>query len=238
MTDYLDLNVLDSIQADGFRNAKPFPWANPRELIRSDAWSILERDLPPLELFERRFDEERVAGQSPHDRYSLEYHEGLEVADSWQRFITELRSDAYRQPIARLLGVQKVEFRFHWHYTPTGCSVSPHVDAKREHGSHIFYFNGLDWDPGWGGETLLLDDGGRLPRSSAPEVTDFDRVLPADSFGNASLLFQGGGHGWHAVLPTRCPADRMRRVFIAVINPVSLFWKVRDRMIGKSIQRL
>ncbi|MDZ7783649.1 MAG: hypothetical protein U5K56_12190 [Halioglobus sp.] len=29
----------------------------------------------------------------------------------------------------------------------------------------------------------------------------------------------------------------MRRVFIVVVNPNSLFWKVRDRIIGKSIQR-
>ena len=34
-----------------------------------------------------------------------------------------------------------------------------------------------------------------------------------------------------------CPEGFMRRVFIVVINPVSLFWKTRDRLIGKTIQR-
>ena len=37
--------------------------------------------------------------------------------------------------------------------------------------------------------------------------------------------------------PIECPEDRLRRVFIVVVNPDSLFWKVRDRLIGKTIQR-
>ena len=44
-------------------------------------------------------------------------------------------------------------------------------------------------------------------------------------------------HSWHAVRPIECPEDRLRRVFIVVVNPNNLFWKVRDRVIGKTIQR-
>ena len=44
-------------------------------------------------------------------------------------------------------------------------------------------------------------------------------------------------HAWHAVRPIDCPEDRLRRVFIVVVNPNKLFWKVRDRIIGKTIQR-
>jgi hypothetical protein len=29
----------------------------------------------------------------------------------------------------------------------------------------------------------------------------------------------------------------MRKIFIVVVNPNSLFWKARDRLIGKKIQR-
>jgi hypothetical protein len=29
----------------------------------------------------------------------------------------------------------------------------------------------------------------------------------------------------------------MRRIFIVVVNPDSLRWKIRDRLIGKQIQR-
>ena len=45
-------------------------------------------------------------------------------------------------------------------------------------------------------------------------------------------------HAWHAVRAINCPEGALRRVFIVVVNPVSLFWKVRDRVIGKKIQRL
>jgi hypothetical protein len=29
----------------------------------------------------------------------------------------------------------------------------------------------------------------------------------------------------------------MRRIFIVVVNPDKLFWKLRDRVVGKKIQR-
>jgi hypothetical protein len=44
-------------------------------------------------------------------------------------------------------------------------------------------------------------------------------------------------HAWHAVRPISCPEGRLRRVFIVVVNPDSLFWKLRDRAIGKRIER-
>ena len=87
------------------------------------------------------------------------------------------QADAYRAFLRRLLGIERFALRLHWHYTPSGCSVSPHCDARRKLGSHIFYFNTeADWDPRWGGETLLLDDGGRLHRDSSPRFEDFDRI--------------------------------------------------------------
>ena len=54
----------------------------------------------------------------------------------------------------------------------TTATCSPHCDAVWKLGSHIFYFN-EDWNPGWGGETLVLDDGGRFSRRSAPDFDDF-----------------------------------------------------------------
>jgi hypothetical protein len=35
-----------------------------------------------------------------------------------------------------------------------------------------------------------------------------------------------------------CPEGHMRKVFIIVVNPSSLFWRVRDKLKGKEIQRL
>ena len=118
-----------------------------------------------------------------------------------------------------MFGTRLLQLNFHWHYTPNGCSVSPHCDAKRKLGSHIFYFNTTaDWDPSWGGETLILDDRGRFPRNSAPRFEDFDVVIPGEALGNRSLLFARGDKSWHGVREIHCPAGAYRKVFIVVVN--------------------
>ena len=88
-----------------------------------------------------------------------------------------------------------------------------------------------------GGATLALDDGGQLDYNTAPALEDFDEIIEFESIGNASALMLRTDHSWHAVRPIACPDDKLRKVFIVVINPDSLFWKVRDRIIGKTIQR-
>ena len=235
---YLDIAKLQDLDRGDFLAVKPYPYFNSPGVLHEEGFRELLENMPPLELFEQKFGYERRAGQAPHDRYSLEYTPDMPVPKPWQDFIGELCSDDYRREIERLLGAKKVEFRFHWHYTPSGADVSPHCDARREHGSHLFYFNSEDdWDPAWGGSTLVLDDGGRLSYDSAPADEDFDDIIECESIGNYSALMLRTDHAWHAVRPIDCPEDRMRRVFIVVVNPDKLFWKVRDRIIGKTIQR-
>jgi hypothetical protein len=233
----LDFDKLEAIETGWFRARTPYPFANPEALIRPEAWERLEAELPPLELFDRKFGKERRAGQTPHDRYSLEYTDDVPVSPSWKQFIDELRSDRYRANVLRLYGVRGVEFRFHWHYTPRGRAVSPHVDQEREFGSHIFYFNSKRWNREWGGHTLLLGNRRTIHRNSAPDPADFEQVVQAECVGNRSLLFRSGKLTWHAVDAIACPEDQMRRVFIVVINTTALYWRVRDWVIGKTPQR-
>ncbi len=234
---YLDIEQLRAVPTDEFMSVSPYPYLN-KPLLHHEGFQALLDNMPPLEMFDAIMGKSRRAGQAPHDRHSLEYRPGLPVPEPWQEFIAELCSDAYRGEIQRLLGARKVEFRFHWHYTPSGADVSPHCDARREHGSHLFYFNSKEsWDPAWGGATLALDDGGQLDYNTAPALEDFDDIIEFESIGNASALMLRTDHSWHAVRPIACPDDKLRKVFIVVINPDSLFWKVRDRIIGKTIQR-
>ncbi|MEM9254140.1 MAG: hypothetical protein AAGA91_01755 [Pseudomonadota bacterium] len=234
---YLDIDRLQSLSTEQFMAVRPYPYYNEPVLTETGFQDLLD-NMPGMDMFDQNFGKERRAGQAPHDRYSLEYTPDMPVPTPWQEFIGELCSDDYRREIERLLGARKVEFRFHWHYTPSGADVSPHCDARREHGSHLFYFNDVsDWNPAWGGCTLVLDDGGRLDYNSAPDYADFDEVIECQSIGNSSALMLRTDHSWHAVRPIDCPDDKLRKVFIVVINPDSLFWKVRDRIIGKSIQR-
>lgn len=216
---YLDYDRLGAIDARAFRTARPYPWVNPAGLLTPEGYRSLLEHLPTQEQFTPSFGKPRAHGQRSHDRFTLDYRDDLPVAEKWKDFIAELRSPTYRNFLGRLLGTRAFVLRFHWHYTPRGCSISPHCDAKDKLGSHIFYFNTeQDWDPSWGGQTLLLDDGGRFPRTSAPHIEDFDTILPSQSIGNASLLFARGAKSWHAMRPLQCPEDRLRKVFIVVVN--------------------
>ncbi len=238
MMKYLDFDKLEAIDATEFLATKPYPWINPQGLLTDEGFERLLHNMPDQSLCEKKFGYERIAGQKPHNRYSLEYTSNTPVPAPWKEFIAELCGDRYRNALARLYDAGKINLRFHWHYTPNGCSVSPHTDSVREHGSQLFYFNSEDdWDPAWGGDTLVLDDGGRLEFETAPSVEDFQNEIAGKSIGNYSLIFQRTLHSWHAVREIHCPEDRVRRIFIVVTNPENLYRTIRDRVVGKKVQR-
>ena len=238
MKTFFDFERFHSIDESAFREQKPFPFLNPTALLSAEGWAELEAELPAIELFEEKFGKKRYGGQMPHDRYSLEYTDQIapRISSAWRTFIEELRSDRYRSKVRELLGVPHVGFRFHWHYTPTGRGVSPHIDQHREYGSHIFYFNAPDWTDQWGGQTVILGSEKFLERKSAPSNKDFESRIETCPIGNRSLIFSGRKQGWHAVQPITCPETHMRRVFIVVFNTTGFLWRVRDRLIGKKVQ--
>jgi hypothetical protein len=237
-TQYLDFARFEAIDPLEFRSTMPFPWLNPQGLLTDEGFDLLLHNMPDVETFEKKFGYERIAGQAPHDRYSLEYSRDTQVPQPWQEFIDELCGDRYRKHLTKLFGARKINLRFHWHYTPDGCSVSPHTDSVREHGSQIFYFNSAqDWEPAWGGDTLVLDDGGKLKFESAPTLEDFNDEIAAKSIGNYSLIFERTRHSWHAVRAINCPEDRLRKVFIVVSNPDNLYRTVRDKVMRKNVHR-
>ncbi len=231
---YLDLERINQIDPVAFQSQKPYPWINPEGLLTAEGYRRLLDTLPEVSLFERRFGEGRKYGQKSHDRFALEYNDGLDVARPWKEFVAELRGPDYRSFLRRLVGVHSFELSFHWHYTPNGCSVPPHCDANRKLGSHIFYFNTEEnWDPAWGGETLIFDDGGRLDRKSAPRFEDFDRVVGSVAPGNRSLLFARKKNSWHGVREIRCPEGVLRKVFIVVFNRSSFGHRIYSRLFGR-----
>ena len=160
---YLNFDRFRAIDPAAFAATQPYPYINPEGLLTDEGYQSLLDNMPDVSQFEKKFGYERIAGQKPHDRYSLEYTSDLSVPRPWEEFIEELCSDDYRLTLARLYGARKINLRFHWHYTPNGCSVSQHTDSVREHGSQLFYFNREgEWDPAWGGDTLVLHDAGQI----------------------------------------------------------------------------
>lgn len=216
---YLDFERLESLDAEKFQTTKPYPWVNPASCLTPDGFARLRNTLPPVEQFQKIFGKQRSYGQQSHDRLALEYREGLDLSQPWRDFISELKSPRYRRFLRRMIGHGGLSLSYHWHYTPNGCSVSPHCDASYKLGSHIFYFNTAeDWQPSWGGETLVLDDHGRFDRKSAPPFEEFDVAGTSNSIGNYSLLFVRGDSSWHGVGEITCPPGNYRKVFIVVIN--------------------
>ena len=234
---YIDYERLEAIEPAEYQAQKPFPWVNPEGILTSEAFAALCDDLPELSLFQERFGVTRKAGQAPHDRYTLEYTRQTPVPPVWKEFIEELASTRYKTHLGRLMGVRRMDLNFHWHFAPRGCSVSPHCDSGRKLGSHLFYLNRQeDWDPDWGGQTIVLEDRGDHPHHSAPGFEEFDVVAQAEILGNRSFVFTRGEHSWHGVSELRCPEDRMRKLFIVVLNKADPIHRVKARFFGKGFE--
>jgi hypothetical protein len=237
---YLDAERLRAVDVAAFRATKPYPYVNPKRLLTDQGFAALYENLPDLKLFNREFGIERSHGQAPHDRYALEYRDDLPISPHWHNFIAELRGLEYRRFMRQMYDTRFLSLTFHWHYAPNGCSVSPHCDAIRKLGSHIFYFNTeKDWKEEWGGQTLVLDDAGRFPRKSAPRFEDFDHEFAAEGMGNRSFIFARGDSSWHGVREINCPEGHFRRVFIVVVEDKrrALLHSVLDPLRGKKRAR-
>ena len=219
MTSYLNEAALAAVDEKAFAAREPYPWVNPEGLLSEEGYRELVATQPGIELFEKRVGEARKYGQRPHDRYNLEYSADLPLSDAWATFMEELQGPVYHDFVARMFDTEAFEMRFHWHYTPPGGEVSAHCDSLHKLASHLFYLNTEDdWKEEWGGQTLILDDGGRFERKSAPEFDDFDRVEQSVAMGNRSLLFRSEGVAWHGVRAVTCPEGHFRKALIVVIN--------------------
>lgn len=229
---YLNKPLMESITADAFLTATPYPWLNPEGMINPTMLARLIEQRPPIEQFTASFGYERKHGQTAHDRYMLEYSASTAIGNAWQDFIDELCSDEYRRFVCRLFNVRNINLSFQWHYTPQGASVSPHVDSRRKLGSQIFYINdNHDWKPEWGGQTLILDDRGEFPRDSNPSLDDFYGCNVATIGENRSLIFEQGLKSWHAVNALECPEGYYRKVFIVRFEKVRPVKQWRKRII-------
>jgi hypothetical protein len=231
---YLNSELMESINPIKFRQIKPYPWVNPMDFIRPERYETLINEMPAIEEFEKDFAYERKNDQAPHNRFVLKYRESINLSHHWHEFVKELRGTSYREFICKILNVSDIGFSFQWHYTPKGSSVSPHCDSRRKLGSHIFYMNTTnDWNPEWGGQTLILDDRGKFHRDSSPEIDDFDSFDSATIGENSSLIFGRGKKSWHAVRELTCPEGNYRKVFLVRFEKRQPIKYLRKRIIRR-----
>jgi hypothetical protein len=228
---YLNREVLESLSAEKFQHAQPYPYAHIDHSLTAEGYERLRASLPAVEGFDRHVDMKRGHGQMPHNRFMLHYKAGLELPAPWQEFLAELRGDYYQQFLRRLLGPRTYIPTFSWHYAWAGCSVSPHCDAARKRATHIFHFNDEKvWNPSWGGETLILSSTKPLSTHSAPTFDELKVDAAHGPAGNGSLLFQRTPHSWHGMKPLACPPGHLRQIFSVTLNiPTFQVWWRRVR---------
>ncbi len=231
--EYLNRDCLATALPEVFRKQHPYPWLSMQKTLTDEGFGRLSSNMPDLSLFNRDEGLARAYGQAPHIRYSLHYSAGLALPQPWTEFLSELQSEAYQSFLRRMLGSGSFVLTFEWHYAWQGCSVSPHCDAARKIATHLFYFNSEEWDPAWGGQTLVLDDSERRFRThSAPSFDQLRVTASSEPCGNNSLLFQRTPNSWHGVRPLNCPPGTMRRLFKVTVNKLDfqVWWrKVRGK---------
>lgn len=232
---YLKNEYLDCISENKFQEAEQFPWMDIPNFLNDIKYKELSENMPNLELFKKDFNKARNYNQKPHDRYSLEYKKGIEIPLCWQEFIDELHSKEYIYFLKRMYKVKYLDIRFHWHYSKSGGSISPHCDGINKIGSQLFYFNSSSkWNEDWGGQTLvLIDSDNRFEWKSAPKFNEFDKIISAKSVDNNSFIFARTNNSWHGVKELVCPHGEIRKIFVVVIDKSSPLQKIKNFFLKK-----
>jgi hypothetical protein len=226
--EYLNRDSLALTPPEAFRSQRPYPWLKIGNTLTEEGFRQLSENMPDLSLFSREEGMKRGYGQAPHDRYCLHYFPGLTLPPPWMEFLAELQGPMYQDFLHRMLGPGSFLLTFEWHYAWQGCSVSPHCDAARKIATHLFYFNQEDnWRSEWGGQTLILDGGGRFATHSAPAFEELQVAASSEPCGNNSLLFQRTPQSWHGVRPLNYPPGIMRRLFKVTVNAMNfqVWWR-------------
>ncbi|MDA8174872.1 MAG: 2OG-Fe(II) oxygenase [Nitrospiraceae bacterium] len=233
---FLNYERMGGVPDGEFRNRKPYPWVNIEGGLTAEGFDQLRGSMPDASLFEKWESVRRAHGQGYHDRYILHYKPGVPLSKPWQDFLAEIKGPGYDAFVRRMLGLpsdKKLVLTLEWYYGWQGCAVSPHCDAMRKLATHIFYFNTEeDWKTEWGGNILIMDDGGKLHRHSGPSFDDLAVAASLDPRGNGSLFFMRTEHSWHGVRPLESPPGPLRKLFIITVNQVNyqVIWR---RLRGK-----
>jgi hypothetical protein len=234
--EYLNRSCIEGVVPETFQKRQPYPWINLHDSLTPKGFEDLRATLPESSAFEKKVNVPRAYGQGYQDRFLLHYRPGVSLAAPWKAFIAELQGEVYQSFLHRMFGLparKQLILTMEWYYAWQGCAVPPHCDARRKLATHLFYFNTPeDWDSGWGGEVLILDDERRWKAHSGPTFDDLRVSASIDPRGNGSLLFQRTPHSWHGVRPLQPPPDHLRKLFVVTIN-IPTFQVVWRRVRGK-----
>jgi hypothetical protein len=248
---FINYEVLRNFSLDGFKARQPFPWANVSAFLTPEGFQRLYNEFPSLELFEKHEGIERIYGQRSHNRYYLAYETSIyhqedsgngvlkyeQLPAAWAQFIEELETgELYQSFMKTLFDVPAYRVRYAWHAGFNGSEVSPHLDATEKIGTHIIYFNtSSDWDPAWGGTTLVL--GGKRTTAMNPDFADFETVTPAEALDNQSFVFKNTPYSWHGATALTCPPGKYRRLFNVIFETPSARAELNSQPVATTATR-
>lgn len=212
-----------------FSRCDPTPYDEFLEFIPPSIYEELLSSFPPEELFTDEIPEYRKHGQRPHCRkfmcyghtsnskYFAPYLIKLkDLPEVWSEFCHYMYTNKqYKEWLSDMLGVRNLAFRFDFHRTKSGLDVSPHIDSRFKHASHLFYFMPKGWKEEYGGQTIFYK--GLTKDILNPEPEDFTSKALTTTAGNRSCLFKNVPDGWHGVTEINTGSDIVRQIFNIVV---------------------
>lgn len=185
---------------------RPFRWLStePGLLLDEATAARLAREFP-TESFTRR-ESDRPDASKTYRNFSRALvgpdvrADAAPLPEIWQRLVTELLEDGYRDAVAKVLGqppAARLEIRLARHGRTDW--LSPHTDRPDKAFSHLVYFN-PEWREEWGGCLQIL--------GSADPADVVAQVVPRLG---VSALFERSDSSWHQVGPVaaEAPSDRI-----------------------------
>ncbi len=231
---FINYDLIQSFDFSAFDSKAPYPWHDFNHFLTPEAFEELHATFPDISIFEKQVGYYR-GKQKPHDRYLLSYEDSVyhqagyqgrgvvhhqQLPKPWRQFIRELESRKYKNFIASVLKTSKFKFRYEWHLGFKGSQISPHVDVHWRIGNHMFYFNTReDWNPKWGGSTLVLGGNRKYSKEKSYDFSDFKSVILVKNEAHHSLLIKNTNRAWHGVKSLRCPDGKYRRMFMIIFVP-------------------
>ncbi|MBV9927206.1 MAG: 2OG-Fe(II) oxygenase [Acidobacteria bacterium] len=143
------------------------------------------------------------------------------LSPGWRQLAADLLSDAYREAMSRLTGLNLAELWMEvnvFHYGQSAW-LGPHVDLEEKLVTHVLYFNDA-WD---------VADGGCLNILRAGDMKEVEKVIPP-LVGNSCVLVRSK-NSWHAVSRVRGDSRTSRRsMTVTFYSPgsVSTMWPPGD----------
>lgn len=127
----------------------------------------------------------------------------------WSKLIDELTSNAYKQAVSELFGIdlEGAPMELTLKRYKKSHYISPHTDRDFVKATHLIFFNKI-WEKGWGGELCIMSSSEKVEKE----------ILPLQ---DQSLIFLRTDDSWHSVKECHAPVPR-------IVLQIT-FWKNRER---------